>query len=82
MNSAHRPSAGSPGLPAPLATGPRQGQGRIGVGVPPHYQAHRAQPGGHVDLLLGGLWAGGQLAGQVQRPFEYELRLSAAEPVA
>ena len=50
--------------------GPRQRGGSVGVGEPPHYQPHRAQPGGDVDFLVGGLRAGGQLAGQLQRPFE------------
>ena len=39
--------------------GPGQGGGGIGVGVPAQHQPYRAQPGGDVDLLVGGLRAGG-----------------------
>ena len=59
-----------PACPHRQRPGPGQGGGSIGVGVPPHHQPHRAQPGGDAHPLLGGLRAGGQLARQLQRPAE------------
>ena len=74
MGHEQRPPAfgrlASPACPHRRRPGPRQGLGSIRVGEPLHHQPHRAQPGGDVDLLVGGLRAGGQLAGQLQRPFE------------